>query len=201
MKRILTILISLFSIIILTSQGLSTKNTKQFSSIIFQKSDEAKENSLGKMSIGKTVLDMSLHSEKELIGLRFQDINIPQNAKIIHAYLQFTTAELTTEKSYFHIKAHLTNHSKTFSSKDLISSRPTTKHKVDWTPTSWKEIWAQNKQQTTPNLSHIVQEIIDQKKWKEGNAISFIIDGKGKRVAESFNSEIALACQLHIEYK
>lgn len=201
MKRLLTIFAFLLSIAFINSQHLSTKGTKQFSSIIFQESDEAKENSLGKVSTGETVLDMSLHSKKELIGLRFQDINIPKNVEIVHAYLQFTSAEPTTEKSSFTIKAHLVENSKTFSAIQPISSRNTTRNKVHWTPKSWKEIWDQNNQQQTPNLAHLVQEIVDQKNWEEGNAISFIIDGKGKRVAESFNSEISLACQLHIEYR
>jgi hypothetical protein len=45
-----------------------------------------------------------------------------------------------------------------------------------------------------------VQEIVNRPGWQPGNSMTFIIDGTGKRVAESHEGELTAAPLLHIEY-
>ena len=52
----------------------------------------------------------------------------------------------------------------------------------------------------TPDLSAIIQEIINQGGWNSGNAMAFVITGSGERVAESYNGVPSAAPLLHIEY-
>jgi hypothetical protein len=40
----------------------------------------------------------------------------------------------------------------------------------------------------TPDLSHLVNGIINRPDWSEGNAIVFVISGEGRRVIEAFDS-------------
>jgi hypothetical protein len=56
--------------------------------------------------------------------------------------------------------------------------------------------------QATPNLSPVIQEIINQSGWTSGNSLVIIITGGKtvKRVAESFEGDAAGAPLLHIEY-
>ena len=52
----------------------------------------------------------------------------------------------------------------------------------------------------TPGLQSIVQEIVDRSGWNAGNAMAFIIEGTGKRVAKSYNGSTSQAPLLHVEY-
>jgi hypothetical protein len=52
----------------------------------------------------------------------------------------------------------------------------------------------------TPDLSTIVQEIVDRPSWAENNSMVFIIEGTGERTAEAFDGESGSAALLHIEY-
>ena len=54
--------------------------------------------------------------------------------------------------------------------------------------------------QRTPDLSAIVQEIIDRTDWSPGNALAIIITGTGERTAESYNGSSSGAPLLHVEY-
>ena len=67
--------------------------------------------------------------------------------------------------------------------------------------------WAnENEKHQTPNLSGIVQEIIDMEGWEFGNPIVFLIDGSGeepetnRRRAKSSETGVANAPSLTIEY-
>jgi hypothetical protein len=52
----------------------------------------------------------------------------------------------------------------------------------------------------TPDLSSIVQEIVDLSGWDSGNAMVFMIEGSGKRVAASYDGNKHSAPLLHVEY-
>ncbi len=66
---------------------------------------------------------------------------------------------------------------------------------------SYIEVWTVvNEKHQTPDLSLIVQGIINQGSWVSGNAIAFILTGTGVRTAESYNGERVAAPTLHIKY-
>jgi hypothetical protein len=52
----------------------------------------------------------------------------------------------------------------------------------------------------TPDLSSIVQEIVNHSSWSSGNAMAFIIEGSGKRVTKSYDGSRWSAPLLHVEY-
>ena len=52
----------------------------------------------------------------------------------------------------------------------------------------------------TPDLSSIIQEIVDNGGWKPGYSMAFIISGSGHRTAESYDGSSASAPLLHVEY-
>ncbi|PDH53107.1 MAG: hypothetical protein CNE98_03030, partial [Bacteroidetes bacterium MED-G17] len=56
------------------------------------------------------------------------------------------------------------------------------------------------KDQQSPDLKEIIQEIIQDKDWQILNALSIVVKGEGKRVAESYNGAPANAPKLIIEY-
>ena len=71
---------------------------------------------------------------------------------------------------------------------------------VDWFPGGWDSVGQASSVQQTPDLSAILNEIVDQPGWSEGNSIVIIITGSGERVAESHNGSSAAAPLLHVEF-
>ena len=53
----------------------------------------------------------------------------------------------------------------------------------------------------TPDLTSVVQEIINRSGWTSGNAIAFIVTGTGHRAANSYNSGAVNAPKLYITYQ
>ncbi len=52
----------------------------------------------------------------------------------------------------------------------------------------------------TPELTTIVQEIVNRSSWTSGHAMAFIITGSGQRTAKSYDGSSGEAPLLHVEY-
>ncbi|MCK4984287.1 MAG: VWA domain-containing protein, partial [Desulfobacterales bacterium] len=52
----------------------------------------------------------------------------------------------------------------------------------------------------TPDLSPIVQEIVDRPGWTADNAMAFIVEGSGRRTAVSYDQNSGFAPLLHVAY-
>ena len=165
--------------------------------------DDAEENTAtGSMSRSSSDLEMSTDGSKnQLIGVRFTGLDIPPGAVIVSAYLQFTVDEVSTGAAALTIGGQDSDDALTFSSSSGdISSRATTDETVDWNPADWNTVGESGDDQQTPDISAIVQEIIDRGGWTADSALALTISGTGKRTAESFNGSAASAPLLHIEY-
>jgi hypothetical protein len=71
---------------------------------------------------------------------------------------------------------------------------------VSWTPPPWTTIGTAGSDQRTPDLSPVIQQIVDQGDWSSGNALVLVVSGTGERVAESYDGDAGGAPLLHIEY-
>ncbi|MEJ2261757.1 MAG: hypothetical protein P8X83_08960 [Nitrosopumilaceae archaeon] len=58
-----------------------------------------------------------------------------------------------------------------------------------------------NEKHSTPDISPLVQEVVDRPGWSIGNSMAFIITGDGERTAEAYDGESGAAPLLHIEYE
>jgi hypothetical protein len=54
---------------------------------------------------------------------------------------------------------------------------------------------------STPNLSALLQEVVNRGDYLETGAIAILIEGTGRRVAESFDGEADKAPVLRVEYR
>jgi hypothetical protein len=139
---------------------------------------------------------------QQVVGIRFNGINVPQGAPITAAYLQFTTDDNDTdsEATDLTIKGEATDNAVTFtSSATNMSSRPRTVASVAWAPPPWLTTGVAGPDQRSPDLSAIIQEIVDRPGWTSTNSLALIISGSGARTAEAFDIPAA-APRLHIEY-
>ncbi len=187
--------------VVLSAAGAATAATVE--SRISGSWDDAEELGDGRVVRASTDLEMTFDGESsQIVGLRFKHIDIPQGATITNAWIQFTADESTSTPTQLNIQG-LTGYVKTFkTNRGNISSRPRTAGVIQWTPPRWRKSDGAGPAQRTPDLSPIVQELVNQPGWRAGKSrIGFVISGSGERVAVSYNGNKAQAPLLHIEYE
>ncbi len=169
---------------------------------IAQSYDDAEERADGRVVRGSGDLDMvEENNELRIVGLRFPDLTIPQGATISAAWIQFTTDEKSTGPVSLTIDAAAADNTKPFkTTKYSISGLPRTSAKVNWSPPGWTVVGEAGLAQRTPDLSAVVEEVVSRPGWAAGNAITFVVSGSGRRVAESWNGNAAAAPLLHVEF-
>lgn len=174
---------------------------------ITQSSDDAEQvvssgvtDLVGNVAVTGTnrTLELAVSSTTDQkVGLRFQDINIPQGATITRATIEFTVNTSNTSSPALTINGENRDDAATFAAAaNNISSRPTTTASVSWNPPNP----GAKQKLTTPDLTTIVQEIVNRSGWASGNAIAFIVGGTGTRVVESYDSRPSVAPLLRITY-
>ena len=137
----------------------------------------------------------------QAVGMRFTGVGIPQGATILNAYVQFQVDEVTTGPVALTIQGQNTDNAATFGAASAdISSRPATAASVAWSPAAWDTVGAAGSAQRTPDLSTVLQEIVNRSGWASGNALAIIVTGSGKRTAEAFEGDPTGAALLHVEY-
>lgn len=137
------------------------------------------------------------------IGLRYEDLGIPQGATILSAHLQFTTDEITSGTVNLTIQGEDADHSTPFTlTNGNLSARPTTQAAATWSPPDWQLAGERGAKQQTPDLTPILQEIVDRNGFDQNSAVAFIISGSStnKRIAKSYEGSPALAPQLCVTF-
>ena len=166
--------------------------------------DDAEEKvSDGDMDRGSSDLELVEEgSTPQLVGMRFRSITIPQGATITNAYVQFTVDETDSEATSVTIRGQDADDAASFSSSDYdISSRATTSASAAWSPTPWNRVGQAGPTQQTPDLSSIIQEIVNRGGWSSGNNLVVLVTGTGERTAESYDGSSSKAPLLHVEYQ
>ena len=165
--------------------------------------DVEQNNSDNSMELNNAELQMVEDGNGgHLIGLRFSNINIPQGAIITEAYLQFTTSSSSTGASNLLIEGELVEDAAAYSSiSNDIGGRLRTDSSVVWNPSDWGVPGERATDQQSPDIKGVVQQIVDQDGFLDGNAMSFIISGTGMRNAVSYDSDPDNSAELCISYK
>jgi 3-phytase len=164
-------------------------------------SDDAEESSSGAVSLSSPDLEMVMDASNQTVGLRFRSLQIPRNATILKAWVQFKTDETGTTPTVLFIHGQKSSDPLTFSSSTgNISSRPKTSASVVWVPDKWLTVGAAGSKERTPNLAPVIQEIVRRGDWTSGKSVALFIRGFGKRVAESYDGDMPGAPVLHVEY-
>jgi len=165
--------------------------------------DDAEESAAGAMYMDSSDLELVFDywngSAEQVVGLRFTGVEVPQGATINAAWIQFQVDESSADAASLLIRAHDADDGTAFktTSGDL-STRAKTAAQVPWAPGSWL---TPGLTQETPDLSPVLQEIVDRGGWSAGNAMVLLVTGTGRRVAESYEGSAAGAALLHLEYQ
>jgi cytochrome c peroxidase len=164
--------------------------------------DDAEEDASLGMHVTSGDLELVQEKTTQTVGIRFDDVDIPPGASIARAYVQFTADEEHDDPTALVIEGQADDDAPAFSAADgNISSRERTTAAVPWSSVPpWGTRKEAGAKQRTPDLSAIVQEIVDRGGWEEGNGLVFIITGSGRRTAESYDGKKKRAPLLHVEY-
>jgi hypothetical protein len=164
--------------------------------------DDAEERPNGSMYLTSTDLELSEDRSTQTVGIRFAALDIPVDASITKAYVQFTVDETSSGDADLTISGEDSANPASFSGLAWdISSRTTTANAISWAPEPWVVVGESGETQRTPDLTSIVQEMVTHPDWTAGNPVAFVLTGSGKRVAESYNGTPASAPVLHVEYE
>ena len=141
----------------------------------------------------------------QIVGMRFQSVDIPQGATITSAYIEFETDETDSGTTTLVIVGEDGDSPKEFKNgKKNISKRTKTSASVNWNPSAWNTV---DELHQTPDISTIIQEIVDRTGWAANNNVVIIVEpGTGctsincQRTAESHDGESGSAPVLVVNY-
>ncbi|MFK7807932.1 MAG: T9SS type A sorting domain-containing protein [Saprospiraceae bacterium] len=164
---------------------------------------DAEENSDGKVNNGSSDLEMSIDKGQQIVGLSFSGLNIPAAAIIEKASIQFTSDQTdNVSPCELQIYGELNAAGEPFYEEPFnISNRTKTSNSVTWSPDEWTEKNQSGEAQRTVDFSSIVQEIVNLENYSTATEINFIIEGTGKRTADSYDGNEAGAPKLCVVYR
>jgi hypothetical protein len=121
------------------------------------------------------------------VGLRFQNVPIPAGSKIDSAFIKLWSHEgkSSADVAKITIYGEANDNPETYNETDLITDRPATETSVLWTVDEEWVIWQPYR---TPDLSEIVQELVNRDGWQEGNAMAFVFSGEDQGPSDVENA-------------
>jgi len=165
---------------------------------------------VGTLDAGSSDLELGTEAanngDPQVVGIRFVNLTIPKGSLIKSAKIQFQVdaTNKNTDPCNIWIKTQWDANPVTFnpSVPFNITSRPTSPDSVNWSipAGSWNAVGQNGADQTTADLSSLVQAMVNRGDWNSGNAMVFMLRGTGLREAESFDGLPAGAARLIIEY-
>jgi hypothetical protein len=138
---------------------------------------------------------------QQVVGLRFRNLGIPSGSTILGARIQFTVDEIHSAPTSLTVEGEASDDASRFLDvPENLTSRPRTASAVGWSPPAWTDVGAADADQRTPELTAIVQEIVERPGWTAGNAMVFVISGSGHRTAEAYDGVPDRVAVLEVEY-
>lgn len=141
-----------------------------FTASVNASSDDAQESS-GTMNLTATTLNANFTTH--ISGMRFLNVTIPQGATITAATLDIYLTSTSYDDPDVNIRGEDADNPGTFTSTtNNISNRAMTTATVNWIASTLG-----TGTKTSPDISSIVQEIVDRSGWASGNAMVIFING------------------------
>lgn len=139
----------------------------------------------------------------QIIGLEFNNLNIPAYAQITTVNIQFTSDNTNSniDPCLINIKADANPNPVSIStSSNDLTNRITTVNSVLWSPATWTSTLTAGPNQLSPDLTSVLQEVVNASGSSNINSVIFIIDGVGRRTAASANQNASYGAEICIEY-
>ncbi|MFP5348668.1 MAG: VWA domain-containing protein [Gammaproteobacteria bacterium] len=164
--------------------------------------DDAEENrSSGAVATNTTTLHLHRNvadGYETMVGVRFRDVYIPQGATITSAKIVFRAAESDSGTVNLRITADASDDAPTYAAlTNNISSRTQTTAAAAWNVSAWapdlsQPYRADTHHYETPDITSVVQEVVDRAGWCRGNSMAFTFartgTDTGERVARAYET-------------
>jgi len=111
-------------------------------------------------------------------GFRFPNVTIPAGMIIQEAYIEFTVDGPYTDELNVAFSGEASGNANPFSTTSRPSNRPLTVASSTWSIPS-TDRWELGQLRDSPNLTAIVQEIVNRPDWISGNALAIIVKNAG----------------------
>jgi hypothetical protein len=167
---------------------------------IIDHADDSEEYiSSGGIDWGSSDLELGEEGSPQIVGMRWRNLAIPQGATITSAYIVFTADEVQegTPVNLTFWGEDADNAAVFENVSYNISSRTKTSASVAWNNVPLWSVVGETHQ--SPDISPVIQEIVNRGGWASGNALVVLVTGSGRRTADSY-SEPTKAPLLHVEY-
>jgi len=128
-------------------------------------------------------------------GFRFINVTVPAGT-ITSAKITFRAGATNAAVCNLRIKGHDVNNSATFSTWGDFVTRVRTTEFVNWTPTAW----VATSDYDTPDISTIIQEIVDRPGWVSGNNLTIFAEHVSglMRYIRSYDGDTVNCARLEI---
>ncbi len=171
---------------------------KTFSTLITSGANDAEET-YGYVHTDDSQLELAYH----VAGLRY-NLNVPQGANILKAYIRFTSKVSTSGSCALTIWGHDIDNSPQFiESMYNISGRTKTSAQINWDVPAWT-VLVGHPDKKTPDLKSIIQEIVDRPGFQQNNNISIMFSSGSTsvtpRAAYTYESSPSKSAQLVVVY-
>jgi len=164
----------------------------------------------GNLDTGSSDLEMPYDdsgnppSDPQLIGLRWENVGVPDGAIIVSAWVQFTADNeyLSGEPVNLAIWGRLEPNPDPFAGNKAVSSAPKTSVHAKWTDLPEWTSGGRGPDQQTSDISAVIEELVNQQGWAAGNALALIIGDDPDNPSKSIRSVVSSvsAILLHVEY-
>ena len=140
--------------------------------------DAAQSLSNGNMIVGTDELTIGFNSntpsEQQIVGLRFEELGIPQGAVITSAVLEMDATQTNTGGGTLSIWADDSDSAAPFSSADYnLTGRTSTTETVSFNTGAWMD----GNTYESEDLSNIIQELVDRPGWCGGGDVALMLGG------------------------
>jgi hypothetical protein len=165
--------------------------------LISDENDDVEQSiATGTMELGSSDLELAEYDSTgspdlgvQIIGLRFNNINIPADAKILEASIQFTADDDGVDEAQLLIFGENVGNAAAYEDISYnISNRLLTSQSAFWDIPAWPSSGLSGDDQKTVDLSAIIQEIIDRGDWSSGNSVNIIMRPTGNSINETSTS-------------
>ncbi len=167
--------------------------------VVSHSSDDAEEAANNSVSLNSDDLDLRAGN---LSAVRFA-LDVPQGANVTDATVSLVAKGNTAGANTLTFSVEPVSNATTFSSSSAnLSNRPTT-GSVSWSPGSW----ADGETYTSPDLSELIQTVVNRSDWAAGNHIAIRVSAtasnSGKRAARTYdyNGNSSQAPELSVSYR
>lgn len=163
--------------------------------------DDAEEAANGSVYLDSTDLELVDDGSRfpgQTVGVRFDSVPLPPGAVITRAHVEFTVDEVDSGDASLIIHAEASDHALPLTSDDAnLTARAVGNLSIGWTPGPWETV---GEVRPTPDLSAVVQEVVNRSGWRHGNALTLIVTGQGERTAAAFDGSSEQAPRLVVDY-